>query len=149
MLCYGPEQVGFQTRVILDLWGMVFHAMVAFGLELDFLLDSISTYCEELQGVLQRSVILWKPRMPTKTIHGVRNMVCTCSLGMDICFFTIRMNFELRGWPPQPPTFSSNSTKITEKCTILNFSFDMLEAKFPRSSIELQGNLLEAVLASL
>ena len=50
-----------------------------------------------VQGVLQRSAILWKPRMPTKTIHGVRNVICTCSLGMDIYFFTFRMNFELRG----------------------------------------------------
>ena len=23
-------------------------------------------------------------------------------------FFTFRLEFELRGWPPQPPTFSSN-----------------------------------------
>ena len=30
----------------LDLWGMVFHAMVAFCLEVDFLLNSISTCCE-------------------------------------------------------------------------------------------------------
>ena len=81
-----------------------------------------------LQGVLQRNVILWEPRMPTKTIHGVRNVICTCSLGVDICFFTFRMNFELRDWPPQPQTFSTNSTKITKKCPISNFSFDMLEA---------------------
>ena len=82
---------------------------------------------DELQGVLQRSVILWKPRMPTKAIHGVRNVICTCSLGMDICFFTFKMNFELRGWPPRPQTFSSNSTKITKKCPISNFNFNMLE----------------------
>ena len=50
-----------------------------------------------LQGVLHRSVILWKPIMPTKTIHGVKNVICTCSLEMDISFFTFRMNFELRG----------------------------------------------------
>ena len=49
-----------------------------------------------------------------KTIHGVRNVICACSLGLDICVFTFRMDFELRGWPPQPPTFSSNSTKITK-----------------------------------
>ena len=49
-----------------------------------------------LQGVLQQSVILWKPRMPTKTIDGVKNVICTCSLGTDIYFFTFRMNFELR-----------------------------------------------------
>ena len=66
--------------------------------------------------------------MPTKSIHGVRKGICTCCLGMDICFFTFRMDFELRGWPQQPPTFSSNSTKITKKYIILNNSFDMLEA---------------------
>ena len=44
---------------------------------------------------------------------------------------TFRMDFEHRGWPPQPPKppiFSGNSTKITKKCTISNFSFDMFEA---------------------
>ena len=45
VLCYGLEEVGFQARVILNLWGMVFHTIVAFGLELDFLLDFISAYC--------------------------------------------------------------------------------------------------------
>ena len=45
-LCYGTQQVGFQARVILDLWGMVFHAMVAFCLEVDVLLNSISTCCD-------------------------------------------------------------------------------------------------------
>ena len=67
-----------------------------------------------IQGLPLWFVILWKPRMPTKTVHGVRNMICVCSLGMAICDFTFRMNFELRGWPPQPPTFSSNSSKITK-----------------------------------
>ena len=49
-----------------------------------------------------------------KTIHGVKNVICALSLGHDICVFTFRMNFELRGWPSQPPTFSSNSTNITK-----------------------------------
>ena len=40
-----------------------------------------------VQGVLQRNAILWKPRMATKTIHGVRNVICTCSLGMGIWLF--------------------------------------------------------------
>ena len=31
-----------------------------------------------------------------------------------VFFFTFRMDFELRGWPPKPPTFSSNNTKITK-----------------------------------
>ena len=68
-----------------------------------------------LQGVLKRSAILWKPRMPTKTIHGVRNGICTCFLCRDICFFNFRMDFQFRGWPPQPQIFSSSSTKITKK----------------------------------
>ena len=63
-----------------------------------------------------------------EAIHGVRNVICACSLGMEICVFTFGMDFELRGWPPQPPTFSSISTKITKKCTISNLNFDMLEA---------------------
>ena len=49
-LCYGTQQVGFQARVILDLWGMVFHAMVAFCLEVDFLLDFISACCDQTVG---------------------------------------------------------------------------------------------------
>ena len=77
--------------------------------------------------------------MSTKTIYRVRNVICTCSLGMDIYFFTFRMNFELRGWPPQPQKFSSNSTKITKKCPISNFSFDMLEAVL--ASLKLQNSL--------
>ena len=47
-----------------------------------------------------------------KTIHGVRNVICACSLGMEICVFTLRMDFELRGWPPQPPTFSRSFDHI-------------------------------------
>ena len=55
-LCYGPEQVGFQTRVILDLWGMVFHAMVAFGLGLDLLFKSIWACCESTKSFSSRSL---------------------------------------------------------------------------------------------
>ena len=32
ILCYGTYVVGFQTMVIMDLWGMAFHAMVVIGL---------------------------------------------------------------------------------------------------------------------
>ena len=38
---------------------------------------------------------------------GFKNVICACSLGRGICVFTFRMDFELRGWPPQPPTFST------------------------------------------
>ena len=66
----------------------------------------------KLQGVWQRSAILWKPRMPTKTINEVRKGICTCCLGMDICFFTFRMDFELRGEPAQPPTCQNSCSKL-------------------------------------
>ena len=45
--------------------------------------------------------------MLTRTAIFVKNGTCACSLGRDICFFTFEINFELRGWPPQPPTFRS------------------------------------------
>ena len=67
----------------------------------------------------------WQQKL---SMYVIRNVICTCSLDLSICFCTFRMNFELRGWPPQPLTFISNSTKITKNCTNLNFSFDMLEA---------------------
>ena len=37
--------VGFQTMVIMDLWGMAFHAVVAIALILSLLFILISTYC--------------------------------------------------------------------------------------------------------
>ena len=81
-----------------------------------------------VQGLLYWFVILWKPKWPTKTVHWVKIGACVCSLGRGICLLTFGMDFKLNGWPPQPPTFSSISTKITKKCTISNLSFDMLEA---------------------
>ena len=42
-------------------------------------------------------------------------MRCTCSLDLSICVFTFIMVFEFGGWPLQPPTFSSNNSKITKK----------------------------------
>ena len=47
----------------------------------------------------------------------------TCLLGMDICFFTFRMDFKLIGWPPQPQIFSSSSTKITKKMQNFELQF--------------------------
>ena len=52
ILCYGTYVVGFQTRVILDLWGMTFHAMVVIALILALLLESISAYCGNIQATL-------------------------------------------------------------------------------------------------
>ena len=45
---------------------------------------------------------------------GVKNVTCACSLGHDISVFTFRTDFELGGYPAQPPAFSSNSSKITK-----------------------------------
>ena len=46
ILCYGTYVVGFQTMVIMDLWGMAFHAVVVIALVLALLFISIWAYCE-------------------------------------------------------------------------------------------------------
>ena len=46
ILCYGTYVVGFQTMVIMDLWGMAFHAMVVIGLIPALLFISIWACCE-------------------------------------------------------------------------------------------------------
>jgi hypothetical protein len=43
-----PELVGFQTMVILDLNCMTFDAVNAFGLAIQNLFKSGSSYCEQL-----------------------------------------------------------------------------------------------------
>ena len=45
ILCYGTYVVGFETMVIMDLWGMTFDAVVVIALFLLLLLESISSYC--------------------------------------------------------------------------------------------------------
>ena len=45
ILCYGTYVVGFETMVIMDLWGMAHHALVVIALFLLLLLESISSYC--------------------------------------------------------------------------------------------------------
>ena len=41
-----PNFIGFHYRVIVDLYRILFHAVVIFGPEHDFLFKSASTYCE-------------------------------------------------------------------------------------------------------
>ena len=48
ILCYGTYVVGFQTMVIMDLWGMAFHAMVVIGLIPALLFISTWACCEHL-----------------------------------------------------------------------------------------------------
>ena len=40
-LCYGTHVAGFETMVIMDLWGMTFDAVVVIALFLLLLLESI------------------------------------------------------------------------------------------------------------
>ena len=46
-LCSGSQFGGFQFLMILDLWGISFHALVVFGLGKNFLLKSALGHCEE------------------------------------------------------------------------------------------------------
>ena len=40
-----PEQLGFETMLIIDPWGMAFHAVGIIGLTFDFLFKMVSSYC--------------------------------------------------------------------------------------------------------
>ena len=42
-----PEDVGFQTVVILNIYWIPFHAGVVFWPKPDFLFKSVTTYCEK------------------------------------------------------------------------------------------------------
>ena len=46
ILCYGTYVDGFQTMVIMDLWGMAFHVVVVITLFLATLFISTSAYCD-------------------------------------------------------------------------------------------------------
>ena len=48
ILCYGTYVVGFQTRVIIDLLGMAFHAVIVIALFLTSLFILVSTCCGAL-----------------------------------------------------------------------------------------------------
>ena len=48
-LCSGTHRGGFQFLLILDLWGISFHAVVVFGLGKDLLFKSVLGHCE-LEG---------------------------------------------------------------------------------------------------
>ena len=57
ILCYGTYVVGFQTMVIMDLWGMAFHAMVVIGLIPALLF--ISTWaCCDLDRLMQTQYLM-------------------------------------------------------------------------------------------
>ena len=45
-----PEQLGFETMLIIDPWGMAFHAVGVIGLTFDFLFKMVSSYCVELRN---------------------------------------------------------------------------------------------------
>ena len=45
-LCSGTHHGGFQFLLILDLWGMSFHALVVFGSGKNLLFKSILAHCD-------------------------------------------------------------------------------------------------------
>ena len=45
-LCSGTHRGGFQFLLILDLWGVSFHAVVVFGLGKDLLFKSALGHCD-------------------------------------------------------------------------------------------------------
>ena len=47
-LCSGSQCGGFQFLLILDLWGIYFHAAVVFGLGKDFLFKSALGHCVQM-----------------------------------------------------------------------------------------------------
>ena len=42
---YVPKQLGFETMLIIDQWGMAFSAVGVIGLSFDFLFNMVSSYC--------------------------------------------------------------------------------------------------------
>ena len=48
-LSSGTHRGGFQLLLILDLWGISFHAVLAFGLGKDLLFKSVLGHCDQLK----------------------------------------------------------------------------------------------------
>ena len=46
LITFKIEFLGFQTMMNMDLWGILFHAVVVFPLEPDFLFKSFSAHCD-------------------------------------------------------------------------------------------------------
>ena len=68
-----PDFVRFQTRVILDLYGVPFHAMVVVGSEHDFSIKSASAYCVvDTVGLKAISFISIRMTRPHLEIYLVR-----------------------------------------------------------------------------
>ena len=57
-LCSGTHHGGFQFLLILDLWGISFHAVVVFGLGKNLLLKSILGRCDKVNSAFIRKLIL-------------------------------------------------------------------------------------------
>ena len=83
---YVPDFVGFQTRVILDLYGVPFHPMVVVGSEHDFSIKSDSAYCVRI--FIKASVLFYiKPIIscwlePNCPVNSTINScgICECSI---------------------------------------------------------------------
>ena len=53
-----PEQLGFETMLIIDPWGMAFHAVGVIGLTFDFLFKMVSSYCDFTMNLTLKTVIV-------------------------------------------------------------------------------------------
>jgi hypothetical protein len=62
-LCSGTQHGGFQFLLILDLWGINFHAMIVFGLGKNLLFKSVLGHCAThimlIQNLLNKISILY------------------------------------------------------------------------------------------
>ena len=46
-LCSGTHRGGFQFLLMLDLWGISFHAVIVIGLGENFLFESVLGHCRD------------------------------------------------------------------------------------------------------
>ena len=60
----GTQCLGFQFLLILDLWGISFHAVVVFGLGKNLLFKSVLGHCER-QNIAQNSAMFVTPLFDT------------------------------------------------------------------------------------
>ena len=89
-----PDFLGFQYRVILDLYRILFHAVVIFGPNYDFIFNSASTYCaqkcisQDCSHTTQNSYNKWTKILTLETtIFGLKMIVRS---GLEFFYFRIQ-----------------------------------------------------------
>ena len=83
-LCSGTHRGGFQFLLILDLWGISFHAVVVFGLGKNLLFKSVLEHCElwflEIFSNFQYLLKSWKNLVKLKLCKKFK---CDCTKSLD------------------------------------------------------------------